>query len=87
MSAPSPTKAALEAAIRDAHPPTLILTMVHLTGDESLLKPEWLPVYNPLDPNDIGVPEEEQAKIRAKGAEVLGAYFAGKLEPKKLPIR
>jgi 4-hydroxyacetophenone monooxygenase len=90
MSAPSPIKAptneALAAALLEAHPPALVLSLVHLTGDESLLKPEWLATYDRFDPESIGISEEELGKIAVKATEVLTDYFAGKLTPKKLPI-
>lgn len=54
----------LDEVLKDAHLPALIVAMVQLTGDDSWLRPEWTPTYNPLDRNDPGIPAEEQAKIR-----------------------
>jgi 4-hydroxyacetophenone monooxygenase len=72
------TPAAIEAHLKDAHLPALMTAMVHMTGDTSWLRSEWTPVYNPLSRGDPGIPEAEQAKIRAAAAQVIAAHLAGK---------
>ncbi len=67
----------LDEALEVAHLPALLCCMVHLTGDPSWLKPEWSPTYNLFSRNDIGVPDEEQAKIRAAAKPVIEAWMAG----------
>ncbi len=74
----------LEEALAAAHVPALVMSLTHLTGDDSLLKPEWRPLYNPLDRNDIGVSADEQDKVRALAKDMLQRYLAGDLAPKPL---
>ena len=50
----------LEDMLKDAHLPALLTAMVHLTGDASWLRPEWTPVYNPMDREDLGISPEQQ---------------------------
>ena len=45
----------LETALADAHLPALLMSLVHLTGDASLLTPERRAVYEPMaEPNIAG---------------------------------
>src|SRR5436190_18693127 len=75
----------LEEVLKDAHLPALLDAMVHMTGEvDRWLRPEWTPVYNPLSRGDTGIPEPEQAKIRAMAAEAIRAYLAGK--PLAMPV-
>ena len=73
----------LEEVLKDAHLPALLTALVHMTGETHWLKPEWTPVYNPLSRGDTGIPEAEQAKIRAEAAAAIRAHLAGK--PLALP--
>jgi len=73
----------LEEILKDAHLPALLTALVHMTGDDHWLRTEWTPVYNPLSRGDTGIPEDEQAKIRAEAAEAIRAHLAGK--PLALP--
>lgn len=75
-------QATLDEALETAHLPALVMSLVHLTGDDRYLRPEWRPVYNPLDRNEIGVSAEEQAKIRAAARELLSGYLKGDVKPK-----
>lgn len=68
----------LEDMLKDAHLPALLTAMVHLTGDTSWLRPEWTPVYNPMDRADLGIPEERQAEARKAAAEAIRAHLGGK---------
>lgn len=68
----------LETVLKDAHLPALMTALVHMTGDTHWLRSEWTPVYNPLSRGDPGIPEEEQAKIRAEAAKAIRAYLEGK---------
>lgn len=74
----------LDEALAAAHVPTLVMSLTHLTGDDSLLRPEWRPQYNPLDRNDIGVSAEEQDKVRALAKDMLRRHLAGDLKTKHL---
>ncbi|MEW5684341.1 MAG: NAD(P)/FAD-dependent oxidoreductase [Pseudomonadota bacterium] len=68
----------LEEVLKDAHFPALMTAMVHMTGDTSWLRPEWAPVYNPLDRLDIGIAPEVQDEARKAAAEAIRAYLGGK---------
>jgi 4-hydroxyacetophenone monooxygenase len=70
----------LAEAVAAAHLPALVLCLVHLTGDDRYLKPEWRPQYNPLDRNDIGVSPDEQTAIRAEAEALLSRHLKGELE-------
>lgn len=73
----------LEEVLKDAHLPALLTAMVHMTGDTSWLRPEWAPVYNPLDRTDIGVPPEVQDEARKAAASAIRAHLGGK--PLQMP--
>ncbi|MFN3572688.1 MAG: flavin-containing monooxygenase [Phenylobacterium sp.] len=81
----SPSEQELDAALAAAHLPALVLSMVHLTGDPGWLKPEWRPTYTPLARGDIGVPEAEQARLRAAARPVIAAHLSGELKPAPTP--
>ncbi|HVY04236.1 MAG TPA: NAD(P)-binding protein, partial [Caulobacterales bacterium] len=65
----------LESALADAHLPALVCSLVHISGDASLLKPEWRPRYTPFNRAEIGVSEAEIASIHAAARAILGAYL------------
>jgi 4-hydroxyacetophenone monooxygenase len=68
----------LEEVLKDAHLPALLTALVHMTGDTSWLRPEWAPVYNPMDRADLGISEERQAEARHAAADAIRAYLGGK---------
>ncbi|MBS0410628.1 MAG: NAD(P)/FAD-dependent oxidoreductase [Proteobacteria bacterium] len=78
---PLDTAINLDEAIEAAHLPSLMTALVHLTGNTHHLKPEWRPAYQPMDRNDIGVPDEEQAIMRAFAKGVITDYLEGRREP------
>ena len=60
------TDADIEAALKEAHLPALIMSLVHMTGDGRWLGDEFRPVYNPFgDGRTGGLPEAVQDKVRA----------------------
>ncbi len=72
--------ATIEAALREAYVPLLMVTLVHLTGDPSLLRGSIRP--NPEFSTFLGEPqggigEDDQAKIRALALDVLRRYRDG----------
>ncbi|WP_374570429.1 flavin-containing monooxygenase [Phenylobacterium sp.] len=80
-------QATLDEALEAAHLPALVMSLVHLSGDDRYLRPEWRPQYDPLDRNQIGVSAEEQANIRAEARKLLQAYLDGEIKPKAdLPL-
>lgn len=76
---------AIEAALVDAHVPSLMMALVHLTGDLSLLRSDIRTSGDFLtllaDPQG-GVTPEQQALVRARALEVLKAC---RDQPRPLP--
>jgi 4-hydroxyacetophenone monooxygenase len=68
----------LDQALETAHLPALSAALVHLTGDDSWLRPEWRPAYTPLSRGETGVSEAEQAKMRAAAKVAITDYLTGK---------
>lgn len=75
----------LDRILQDAHLPALVLSLVHMTGDASLLKDEWKPEYNPFPRGEPIFKPGAEEEIRAKAKEVLSARLAGKLAPAPAP--
>jgi len=73
----------LEEVLKEVHLPALLTALVHMTGDTGWLRPEWTPVYNPMDRADLGIPAERQDEARKAAAEAIRAHLAGK--PLALP--
>jgi 4-hydroxyacetophenone monooxygenase len=72
---------ALDDALQAAHLPALVLSLVHLTGDASYLKPEWKPAYSPFDRGETGITPQAQNDIRAEAKRVITAYLDGAANP------
>ena len=70
--------AALDEALKAAHIPTLMLALVHLTGDASHLKDAPPIVYDPLGDGQGGLPPAWQEAMRTKAREAWRAWKAGK---------
>jgi 4-hydroxyacetophenone monooxygenase len=65
----------LDKALAAAHQPALQAALVHLTGQDHWLRPEWTPAYVPLSRGDTGVPEAEQQKFLAEAKAALLEWF------------
>jgi 4-hydroxyacetophenone monooxygenase len=65
--------AGLREALEDAHLPSLILAMVHLTGDLSLIRGDIRPQMQFLNPDD-GLTDGQRAAVRSRALEVLAAH-------------
>jgi len=65
----------LDRALAAAHQPALQAALVHLTGEDHWLRPEWAPAYVPLSRGDTGVPEAEQKKFLAEAKAALVEWF------------
>ncbi|MDH3642345.1 MAG: NAD(P)/FAD-dependent oxidoreductase, partial [Gammaproteobacteria bacterium] len=63
--------AAIEAALEHAHIPTLMLALVHLTGDISHLRGDIRPEMTFLGDEAAGITPEQQARMRKHALEVL----------------
>jgi 4-hydroxyacetophenone monooxygenase len=69
--------AAIAAALEDVSIPTLMMSMIHMTGDTSLLRGPIKPVGIYLNEVQGFMPEEDQAAVRAQALEVIKAYRDG----------
>ena len=68
----------LDEALAEANLPALLMSLVHLTGDATLLTDERRPVYEPMvDGKDGGYSPYLQADLRARAKSAIEAYLAG----------
>ena len=65
--------ARLSAALEEAQIPSLMLALVHLTGDMSLIRGDIQPQMAFLSPDD-GLTEAQRATIRSRALEVLASH-------------
>src|SRR6516225_10159193 len=71
-------QAMLDAALAEAHLPALLMSLVHLTGDASLLTPERRPTYVFMADNKLGgYSPEVQADLRVLAKRVITAHLEG----------
>ena len=66
--------AAIAAALRDAHVPSLIVALVHLSGDAGFLKPAWQPVFRFGGDGQGELSPAVQAEVRAAALAAIIAY-------------
>jgi len=71
----------VEAALKEAHIPSLMMALVHLTGDTSHLTGDYKPVYDFFGDGQGGLSDEKQDVIRAKAKAAILAYLDGKPLP------
>lgn len=64
----------IEEALRHASIPTLMMSLVHVTGDTSLLRGPIRPGATVMGDVDGGMSDEEKAAVRATALDVLRAY-------------
>ncbi|TDJ24671.1 MAG: NAD(P)/FAD-dependent oxidoreductase [Gammaproteobacteria bacterium] len=69
--------AIIKAALEEAHIPTLMNCLVHLTGDAQIIRGEIRPVLEFFGDAQGGISEAQQAGIRARAFEILTAYRDG----------
>lgn len=76
----------LRSALDEANIPTLLMVLVHLTGDRRWLDERYRPRRaRPLDDNDTGgLSPEVQEEVRAASLDAALAYLAGGLTPSDL---
>ena len=54
----------LDQCLLEAHLPSLIMALVHLTGETRYLGPDFKLTYGNFDDGQGGLPPEKQAEIR-----------------------
>jgi len=76
----------LRVILDDANIPTLVMVLVHLTGDERWLdEPYTVKRARPLDDNDTGgLSDSAQNDVRAAALEAITGYLEGRLGPVEL---
>ena len=62
--------ARIASALQDAHIPSLMLALVHLTGDMELLRGDIHPIMEFLNPDD-GLTDEQRQRVRQRALETL----------------
>ena len=72
----------LERALRGAHLPTLLMVLVHLTGDRRWLSERYRPARprGGRDPDDGGLPEDVQQEIRDGALAAVHRWRSGLTE-------
>ncbi|MEP6389937.1 MAG: NAD(P)/FAD-dependent oxidoreductase [Halioglobus sp.] len=65
--------AAIAAALEEADIPSLMLALVHLTGDMSALRGEIKPLIEFLNPED-GLTDEQRQRVRALAVDILAGH-------------
>ena len=73
--------AELDAALAEAHIPSLMMALVHLTGSTDHLTPARTPMYIPLGDEQGEIPEAERAAVRALAREAILSWDAGQPLP------
>jgi len=69
---------ALDEALAEAHLPALLMSLIHMTGDASLLTKERWPEYVLMADGKLGgYSPEVQADIRARAKAAITAYMEG----------
>src|ERR1700740_2986671 len=71
----------IEWALKEAHIPSLMMALVHLTGDASFLTPEMKPVYDFFGDGQGGLSDEKQQWVRDAAKKALLDLDAGKKLP------
>src|ERR1700687_3381223 len=67
----------IATALQEAHVPSLMLALVHLTGDLSILRSDIHPssdFFTFLADPQAGITPEQQTTVRAQALDVLKAY-------------
>lgn len=73
--------AAIEKALQNAHFPSLILALVHLTGETQFLS-DIKPLYEIFGDGQGGLTEDQRMRVKAEAVRALAAYRDGaKLPP------
>ena len=67
----------LKSALADAHIPSLMVALVHVTGDASIVRGAIRPVSDFFGDAQGGITEAQQAEVRARAFDLLRAYRDG----------
>ena len=76
--------AQIDEALADAHLPSLMMSLVHLTGDATILSDDMKPAYDFFADGKLGgLTPDKQERVRSLARKAIKAYLAGdgKLPP------
>ena len=82
-AAPKPTdkESEIDWALKDAHIPSLMMALVHLTGDASHLNADMKPVYDFFGDGQGGLAPEKQQWVRDAAKAAMLDHLAGRALP------
>ncbi|HEX4109364.1 MAG TPA: NAD(P)/FAD-dependent oxidoreductase [Solirubrobacteraceae bacterium] len=77
----------LRAALGEAHLPTVLAVLAHVTGEDRWLRPPYAPTppRGAEDHDSAGLPEEVQAEVREAALELICDLREGRREPAPAP--
>lgn len=78
---PNDKASEIEWALKDAHIPSLMMSLVHLTGDASFLTPDMKPVYDFFGDGQGGLSPEKQQWVRDRAKRAMLDYLDGEKLP------
>ncbi len=73
----SDSDAFIEQALRSASIPTLMMSMLHMTGDTEILRGSIRPARAGMGEIQGGMSQEDKARVRARALEIIQAYRDG----------
>jgi len=76
---------AIAAALEDASVPALLCSLVHMTGDPAWIRGPRRPRTASFSRLQGGMPDDEQAEVRAEAVRVIADYRDAGCEPQPLP--
>jgi 4-hydroxyacetophenone monooxygenase len=82
---PAADDAAIRGAIAEAHLPSLIAAIVHLTGDTSLITGDIKPIYDFFGDGQGGLSDAQKVRVQAAAFDAIKSFLA-KGRPKTSPL-
>jgi 4-hydroxyacetophenone monooxygenase len=67
----------LAGILLEAHLPSLLMALVHLTGDTRFLGADFALTYGAFDDGQGGLSPEKQVEIRAAAQEAIRTHLSG----------
>src|SRR5580698_4548531 len=84
--APLPTDdATITAAVTEAHLPSLIAALVHLTGDTSLITGDIKPIYDFFGDGQGGLTDAQKTRVQTTAFDAIKTFLS-KGRPKSAPL-
>jgi 4-hydroxyacetophenone monooxygenase len=70
-------RAAIEAAVAEAHLPSLVCALVHLSGDPGIIDGDIRPAYDFFGDGQGGFPDAHQQMLRARAVDAIARHMTG----------